>query len=109
MPWAPLGPCPVTGCRAMKERGGRYCAAHKSEAWRGRPTPTERGYDAEYRRNRKIALARDGYRCVHCGPPASQADHVVAVSKGGTSAVENLVASCGRCNHLRGSADGGRA
>jgi 5-methylcytosine-specific restriction endonuclease McrA len=90
-------------------RGERYCPAHRSEAWRGRPTAATRGYDYQYQKNRKLALERDGYRCVWCGAPATQADHVLAVAKGGTSAVENLVASCGRCNHLRGSADGGRA
>lgn len=109
MPWAPKRPCPGPGCSALIARGERYCPAHKSEAWRGRPTPAQRGYDYQYQKNRKIALERDGYLCRRCGGPATQADHVVALAKGGTNDVSNLVAACRRCNHLRGSADGGRA
>lgn len=48
-------------------------------------------------------LRRDGFRCQLCG--ASQADgvrlhvdHIIPVSKGGTSDVENLRTLCDRCN-----------
>lgn len=52
-------------------------------------------------------LRRDGFRCQLCG--ASQADgvrlhvdHIIPVSKGGTSDVENLRTLCDRCNLGKG-------
>jgi len=46
---------------------------------------------------------RCDFKCVYCGkaPPQSelQIDHIVPVSRGGTNAVENLVAACAECNH----------
>lgn len=55
-------------------------------------------------------LERDGFRCRYCGLEASEAqlhvDHVVPVSKGGTHGLENLVASCERCNLGKGGREG---
>jgi len=50
---------------------------------------------------RKGVLARDGHRCVYCGAAATSLDHVVPRSRGGTHTWDNLVAACGRCNHLK--------
>jgi hypothetical protein len=45
---------------------------------------------------------RDGFKCYYCGrtPPDVnlQVDHVLPVSKGGTSEITNLVTSCFDCN-----------
>lgn len=45
---------------------------------------------------------RDGFTCSYCGrtPPAVtlQVDHILAVSKGGSSEPENLCTSCHECN-----------
>lgn len=48
-------------------------------------------------------LKRDGYRCVYCGTSVQlgavlRVDHVVPRSKGGQTAMENLVAACHECN-----------
>lgn len=37
-------------------------------------------------------------RCAYCGDFASQVDHIIPVSKGGTADRENLVAACSSCN-----------
>jgi 5-methylcytosine-specific restriction endonuclease McrA len=60
-----------------------------------------------YRRERmEIILGRDGDRCVWCQTPitldSATTDHAVPRIKGGPSWIENELASCRRCNKLRG-------
>jgi len=50
---------------------------------------------------RKGVLARDCHRCVYCGATATSLDHVVPRSRGGPHTWENVVAACGRCNHVK--------
>jgi 5-methylcytosine-specific restriction endonuclease McrA len=50
---------------------------------------------------RKGVLARDHHRCTYCGAPATSLDHVVPRSRGGPHTWENVVAACGRCNHVK--------
>ena len=72
----------------------------KRDAIRG--TSAQRGYDAAYRRLRFKVLEEAGYVCTYCGGPATTADHLVPLSRGGLNVLENLVAACGRCNYSRG-------
>ena len=50
---------------------------------------------------------RDGNTCLYCAKHLSDAeltrDHVLPVSRGGADSWDNVVASCRRCNHLKGS------
>jgi 5-methylcytosine-specific restriction endonuclease McrA len=50
---------------------------------------------------RKGVLARDHHRCAYCGAPATSLDHVIPRSRGGPHTWENVVAACGRCNHVK--------
>ena len=45
---------------------------------------------------RKAVLARDSWTCQYCGQrkPGLTVDHVIPRSRGGTSAWDNIVASC---------------
>lgn len=48
-------------------------------------------------------FARDGFRCMYCGIGAGDgallhADHVIPVSKGGKTTMDNLVTACIDCN-----------
>lgn len=48
-------------------------------------------------------LERDGFRCRYCGSGPEEGvvlvvDHVVPITAGGTSAMDNLVAACQACN-----------
>jgi 5-methylcytosine-specific restriction endonuclease McrA len=74
------------GCRALIDRGS-YCRAHAPRA----------GSTRAWRQLREGVLARDGHRCVVCGAPASEVDHIVPVNAGGTDAPANLRAVC--CDH----------
>ena len=52
---------------------------------------------------RSKVLARDNYRCQHCGISAAlgavlHVDHIIPVSKGGTSDTDNLQTLCQDCN-----------
>jgi len=54
-------------------------------------------------------LKRDGFRCRACGNgPESgaflQIDHITAISKGGSTVLENLQALCAPCNFGKGNA-----
>ena len=53
---------------------------------------------------RDFILSRDKNKCHYCGEPATQIDHKVPLSHGGTNVTTNLVASCARCNNLKGNA-----
>lgn len=59
----------------------------------------------EWVRLRAAVFARDGYRCIYCGMKdvALHADHVLALSRGGASTMENLVTACGGCNTSKGA------
>ncbi|MCW2502769.1 MAG: endonuclease [Actinomycetia bacterium] len=50
---------------------------------------------------RRAVFARDGGRCVYCGHSASTIDHVLPRSRGGHHTWDNVVAACGRCNHVK--------
>lgn len=56
---------------------------------------------------RFTVLQRDGFTCQYCGRGKGEVplhiDHVFPVSKGGTSAIENLVTACRDCNIGKGA------
>lgn len=71
MPFRATRPCKHNGCRDLA-RVGRFCTKHAADTaatrpydrWRG--SPASRGYDADWRRVRKLALERDKHLCQHC-------------------------------------------
>lgn len=57
---------------------------------------------------RHKVLKRDGYRCCHCGASASdgaklEVDHIIPVSKGGLTELDNLQTLCLECNRGKGA------
>jgi len=58
-------------------------------------------YRANVPLTRKGVLARDAHRCAYCAATATSLDHVVPKSRGGAHTWENVVAACGRCNHIK--------
>jgi 5-methylcytosine-specific restriction endonuclease McrA len=47
---------------------------------------------------RTSVLRRDRYRCGYCGRAGHTIDHVLPLSRGGTSTWLNTVTACGKCN-----------
>ena len=80
-------PAPAKGLAPMrKDPLTRY--------WKGRP-PRQ-----VWRLLRQAVFERDGWTCVYCGKRNGTltADHVVPVSRGGSSTLDNLVTACLDCN-----------
>lgn len=42
-------------------------------------------------------------RCVYCGGPGGEVDHIMPVARGGTHTVENLTSACRSCNSSKGA------
>lgn len=57
--------------------------------------------NGEYLKNRQIIL-KGNPTCHWCGTqPATQADHLIEVDRGGGHELQNLVPSCAKCNNTR--------
>lgn len=44
---------------------------------------------------------RDGFRCVYCGGPGQELDHVLPVAAGGKAIRANTVMACQSCNRRK--------
>jgi 5-methylcytosine-specific restriction endonuclease McrA len=101
---------PCLSCSRLISGGSRCpeCArAYQVRRDQLRGTPSERGYDADWRKVRRAVLERDGHVCHWCGEYANQADHLIPLSRLGERLdPNNVVASCGSCNAARGGATG---
>lgn len=52
---------------------------------------------------RKTVFERDNYTCVYCNSKALviECDHVIPITKGGSSNIRNLVTACKDCNRTK--------
>ena len=77
---------------------------HAIIACQGRVVPPSRGVPPL---TNQALFVRDGNTCLYCGNPFADGeltrDHVVPTSRGGRDTWDNVVASCRRCNHLKGN------
>lgn len=116
MPWSPCLTCNKLFSFERGEHSTRCdeCRrAHNRENDHRRGTARERGYNAEYDRNRALLRGRTKYpQCVHCGeaidlgisdssPMGFSADHEIPLSQGGTNHLDNLRPCHLRCNKRR--------
>ena len=107
MPRAALKPCAQAGCPALVARGRcpKHRSVHPFTFLQGRElSPEQRKinharYGPEWRRTR-IAVLTEEPHCAFCGAAATDVDHIVALSRGGTNDRENLRALCHSC-HMR--------
>jgi 5-methylcytosine-specific restriction enzyme A len=94
---------------------GLRCAKHQADATKrkntdppGRPSASQRGYGADWRRISAKVIAAATV-CHWCGLPFTKddpatADHVIPKAKGGTNDEQNLVGSHRSCNSRRAAA-----
>jgi 5-methylcytosine-specific restriction protein A len=71
--------------------------------WRHKASRHARGYGGAWERLRKAILIRDGFACQVCKQQgvlcaATQVDHIIPKSRGGTDERDNLQAICGSCH-----------
>lgn len=58
---------------------------------------------AEWHIVRTVVLVRDNRTCAYCSAEgAYHVDHIIAVSRGGSNAFDNLTTSCAPCNQSKG-------
>lgn len=99
--------CAYPMCKALLHKG-RWCSIHtptitrdykREDQYRG--TRQERGYGANHQRWRLMVLARCPM-CIWpgCTAPATEADHIIPLSKGGSWALDNGQGMCKR-HHAR--------
>jgi 5-methylcytosine-specific restriction endonuclease McrA len=86
----------MTMLKACPTCGAISCGTHARKN-------TGRGSTRAWRKLRAQVLKRDRHTCRWCGAPATHADHLVPVSKGGPDTLANVVASCATCNQRRGN------
>lgn len=115
-------------CRATKQRNTVTARANSLRAWRKKYSLNKEEWNErqrEYRKKRALEgrpiqrnCKSDKYRksgrlkffiraevfrlkgslCQYCNNPADQIDHVVALARGGTDDLSNLVPACKSCN-----------
>lgn len=91
--------CAEPGCPNF-----RPCPIHPEP---DRRSPSSRATGRrDWRKTRARILARDRHRCQlklpGCTTLATQVDHVIPVTAGGTDADGNLRAACATCNNRKG-------
>ncbi|AUW95196.1 MAG: HNH endonuclease [Sulfobacillus thermosulfidooxidans] len=57
-----------------------------------------------YRKVYRMVRRRDGYTCAWCHGPGSTLEHVLPISWGGRTTMDNCVIACRACNHSRNNA-----
>ncbi|WP_372494921.1 HNH endonuclease [Micromonospora salmantinae] len=91
-----------TKCKTLIPLGESRCTRHRPKRTHVLSS-TQRGYDAEYLRNRATILEGSPL-CVLCNRRiATTADHIIPLSRGGTNQIHNLRPACPRCNSGRGN------
>jgi 5-methylcytosine-specific restriction endonuclease McrA len=87
--------CTEPGC-AVIVVAEHWCDVHKRAPWAG--SIRNQRNPIGWAKIRAHVLRRDNNVCQYCGDVATEVDHVVPVSRGGSHKTNNLVASCKTCN-----------
>lgn len=103
--------CANAECGNLVPAGQRYCPECEQPWKTSQSTPSSRSADAKWRKTQRFVLKRDNHRCrIHyvdtCIGVATEVDHIIPVSQGGTDHPSNLQAACRPC-HLAKSSDEG--
>lgn len=115
MPYKAARPCGHPRCGTLVTDGSGYCAAHQSDRKRfnadDRPSASQRGYGAAWRKLRDQVMRRDNGLCQVCQragriTAAAQVDHIVPKAEGGTDDEGNLQAICKRCHQIKTGREG---
>ena len=116
--YLPIQTCSLKKAIKMIYRGVATIEKYSSHIWRSVSSeislPTvirlinyHKIPDRSHKLTKKNLFLRDNYLCQYCGEIGTERsltiDHVIPKSRGGTSKWDNLVASCKRCNTVKGN------
>ena len=78
----------------LTNRLSPICRDALTRHWKGRPPRRV------WQLIRQVVFVRDGWTCVYCGTRSGRltCDHMIPVSRGGSSTLDNLVTACLACN-----------
>src|SRR5690606_8465959 len=93
--------CAEPGCPDLTV-DNRHCQAHKREPWKG----TRKRSSRRWERKRQRGLRRDRWQCEPCKregrkTKATEVDHIVPLSQGGTDDDDNPRAICRDCHKAK--------
>ena len=104
-------PCKKPACPHLSRDGSGWCKEHYTEPesgwWRtSKGSRQARGYGAQWDRLRARVLARDKRLCLSCkelgiATPATEVDHIIPKSQGGTDSITNLQSICKDCHKVK--------
>lgn len=107
MPSKPRRACGNPNCPHHARDGCHLCAEHMQEFNARRPTSTQQGYGAKWRKLRAWILSGEPL-CRVCGAPATDVDHITPKARGGTDDVDNLQPLCHECHSRKTALEDGR-
>lgn len=79
----------------------RLSRVASSANWRARIAAAG-GLSHRQQRKLRDGWIKQGRRCAYCSAPCQSVDHVIPLSRGGTSFEGNLVPACTACNQAKG-------
>lgn len=86
--------------------GRAYCPEHQPIGWRTSPSARNRTHTRDDLRAFRIAVLKREPRCRVCGAEATEADHIVPVSRGGTNDADtNGAGLCAACHQAKTRAE----
>jgi 5-methylcytosine-specific restriction endonuclease McrA len=100
--------CLEAGCRDVTAGDHHRCPRHAAEFHARRRHTYRSTTGAHWRRLRQLALARDGYRCQHCGSTEDLTVHLHPAARGDHDSA-TLDASTTLCRRCHGKLDARRA
>ena len=84
-------------CNRWAVDNGSRCVGHTRMRTRAKWAP----HHGQLADDFASKLADRHFKCVYCGGPWAVRDHVLPLSRGGTSRIENLEPACWRCNQKK--------
>ena len=108
MPRRPKSPCRHRGCGELLDKPG-HCPAHATEAWTKRADAPKRGSGWK-RQKARAQLFAEHPLCEECQRQgrvslATERDHIVPLTEGGTDDRSNTQALCRDCHATKTQAE----
>ena len=97
-----LKPCLNCGELSNKARCHKCSIRVARLREQARPTRSERGYDAEWRRLSKLLRSLQPFCSICKTTKDLTVDHIVPLSAGGSTVISNLQVLCRKCNSRKG-------